>query len=172
MSKVITIPNILSILRIPLALLFLHQNILYRSFAIIFAMITDCLDGFLARRYKISSKIGTTLDPITDKFFVMFVLGVFLTEDRLTLWDAAAFICRDFSVVLFGIYLALTGNLTTYRFRAIWCGKITTTLQFVVLLGLTFQYEIPGYLYTSFIVLGLMALVELYVHKGKVPQEV
>lgn len=168
----LTIPNVLSLLRIPLALLFLKQSILFRSVAIIIAMLTDCLDGYLARRYNISSKIGTVLDPITDKFFVMFVLGIYIAEDRLSLWDAAAFICRDFSVILFGIYLAFTGKLANYRFRAIWCGKITTTLQFLVLLGLTFQYNIPGYLYNSFILLGLMALIELYVHKGKVPQEI
>lgn len=167
MSAMFTLPNVLSLLRIPLALLFLHQSVAYRAIAILIAMITDCLDGFLARRYSLSSKIGTTLDPLSDKFFVMFVLSVFIAEDRLSLWDAAAFICRDFSVVVFGIYLALTGNLANYKFRAIWCGKITTTLQFIVLLGLTLRYQIPDYVFSIFIVMGLLALVELYVHKGR-----
>ncbi len=156
------IPNILSLCRLPLAFIFLKENIMLRLLALILAMISDGLDGYLARRYKIITRLGTLLDPITDKFFVLFVLSVMLNESRITLWEAAAFLCRDFSVVLFGIYLAFKGYLKTYQFRAIWCGKVTTTLQFTILLALTLQWNVPLFAYSLFIVLGLLALTELY----------
>lgn len=158
----LTLPNLLSFLRIPLAFLFLQENVFLRFFAIILAMISDGLDGFLARRYQTSSKFGTLFDPFADKFFVVFVLSIFIRENRLTIWEAAAFICRDFSVFFFGIYLALKGKLSNYRFRAIWCGKITTFFQFMILLALTFKFDIPFFIYTFFIVLGMLALMELY----------
>lgn len=163
---IFTIPNLLSLLRIPFALVFLQGNPLYRSLAIIFAMITDILDGYLARRYRMSSQIGALIDPIMDKFFVLFVLATLITENRLSWPDALSLICRDYSVVLFGFYLVLSGQLTKYQFRAIWCGKVTTALQFAILLGLTFHYEFSPLVYDTFIVLGILALLELYFKKS------
>lgn len=162
------LPNILSALRFPLALLFLQEGILCRATAIVLAMASDVLDGFIARKFKISSRLGATLDPLADKFFVMFILAVLISEGRLTAYETIAFLCRDIAVAVFGCYLVLTGKLAHYKFRAIYCGKITTSLQFIIMLGLTFHVAIPAYFYDIFIVLGLAALVELYVNRGKV----
>lgn len=158
----ITIPNVISLLRLPLAVLFLFGSPFFRTFAIITALISDGVDGLFARRYKQVSKLGTFLDPLTDKLFVMTVLGFFISEGRITLMESAVFICRDFSVLLFGVYLLLTGNFSRYKFRAIWCGKISTILQFIVLLALNANVPIPSYLYSVFIMLGVLALAELY----------
>lgn len=133
-------------------------------------MLTDGLDGSLARRQQSMTKFGTMLDPLMDKFFVFFVLGIFFGEGRLTLWEAAAFVCRDFSVIIFGLYLAVSGYLMNYRFRAIWCGKLTTFFQFIVLITLTFGIALPPYVFTVFIVLGLLALVELALSKKETGQ--
>jgi CDP-diacylglycerol--glycerol-3-phosphate 3-phosphatidyltransferase len=160
-----TIPNLLSLMRVPLAFLFLKQNLWYRSTAIILAMFTDGLDGYIARRFGSISRFGTLLDPIVDRFFVFFIIGTFLSENKLTLIDASALICRDFSVILFGLYLVLTGKLSKFRFRAIWCGKVTTSLQFLVLLAMTFHVQIPPFVYSIFVVLGFLALIELYLSK-------
>lgn len=159
------LPNFISFLRMPLAFLFLQENPLYRCIAILLAMLTDGLDGFLARRYQLHSKLGTLLDPLMDKFFVVFVLVILLQESRITEWQAITMLCRDFSVIVFGVYLAFTRQLTSYQFRAIWCGKIATCLQLLVLIGLTCHMIIPDYVYGCFVVLGLMALIELYLFK-------
>lgn len=160
--KMFTIPNLLSLFRIPLAFLFLQQNTTVRLLALILAMLTDFLDGYLARRHQWQSRLGTLLDPLTDKFFVFLVLFTLITENHLSYWEAGAMLCRDVSVIIFGTYLALRGYLARYQFRAIWCGKVTTTLQFLVLLALTLGYEVPVVLYGSFIFLGVLALAELY----------
>lgn len=156
------IPNFLSLLRAPLALCFLQANPLIRAGALIAAMISDCLDGYIARRFKMVSKVGTFLDPLMDKFFVLFIACTFIYEGKLGIPETLALISRDFAVVLFGIYLASTGKLSQYRFRSIWCGKATTALQFVVLLLLNFGIIIPIWLYSAFIALGGLALFELY----------
>jgi phosphatidylglycerophosphate synthase len=134
-----------------------------RAIAILLAMITDGLDGFLARRYQWKSIVGTVLDPITDKFFVFFALIVLVSEAPMEPWKVLAMLSRDFAVVIFGIYLFMTGTLSKQKFRAIWCGKITTALQLFVLIGMTYHVEIPTYVFLFFIIFGFMALLELYV---------
>lgn len=167
MSRFITLPNFLSLLRIPLAFLMLKQNIFCRGAAIILAMITDGLDGFLARRYQQSSQFGALLDPLTDRFFVYFTAGIFFFEGKLGIFEVAALACRDISVILFGFYLLVTGQISTYRFRAIWCGKVTTFFQFMIFLALAFGRSIHPAIYSLFILVGFLALIELYISKEK-----
>lgn len=158
----LNIPNLLSLMRLPLALMFLQSHPLFRASAILIAMATDGLDGYIARRYQLVNRFGTLLDPIMDRFFVFFILGVLFHEQRLTALEACLFLCRDFSVFIYGLYLALRARLANYQFRAIWCGKLTTVLQFIFLMGLTFAIPFPVYLYGLFILLGISALGELY----------
>src|ERR1700722_284961 len=115
----LSLSNGLSFLRAPLALLFLVDSITWRVTAIILAMITDSIDGYLARRYRSASQFGAILDPAMDKFFVFFGLGVLLMENRLELWQAGAMLSRDFFLCVFAIYLSLKGNLQAYQYRAI-----------------------------------------------------
>jgi len=166
-----TLPNLITLLRFPLALAFLQDNPVWRGLALLLAMLTDGLDGYCARRYGKISRVGTFLDPLADKFFVFFVLGILLSENKIGSWEAMTMLCRDFSVILFGFYLAWKGTLAAYQFRAIWCGKIATALQFAVLLGLAFHANIPAFVYISFIFLGLFALIELYLERTKLKVE-
>jgi len=154
--------NTLSALRFPLAFFFLSSNSELRALAIVLAMLTDFFDGFLARRFRQSSQLGAVLDPLSDKFFVLFALVVFILEGQLTPIQMTALLCRDFAVLLFGLYLYAAGEWAKYQFRAIWCGKVTTTLQFFVMLALTFGVHVPAMTYWVFVLLGFFALIELY----------
>lgn len=169
---ILTLSNFLSILRGPLALLFMMDNAFYRTLAILLAMITDSLDGYLARRYRMTSQLGAVLDPLMDKFFVFFAVSTLMLEGNLKLWEALALISRDFAVLFFGLYLALRGTWSNFQFRSIWSGKITTTLQFFVLLGLTFHIIIPIYIFWCFIALGILALFELYFIEQQIVRQV
>jgi len=159
---IFTPSNFLSFLRGPLALLFTIDSTFYRSLAIFLAIASDVLDGYLARRYRMTSQIGACLDPLMDKFFVFFAVGVLMYEGKFAAWEAVTLISRDFAILTFGLYLALKGKWSNFQFRSIWSGKITTTLQFFVLLGVTNHLIIPAYLFLCFIVLGVLALFELY----------
>lgn len=167
-----TASNFLSLIRGPLALIFLFDNPFYRCVAIILAMTTDYLDGYLARKYRKTSQVGAFLDPLMDKFFVFFAVCVFIKEGDLRIWEALSLISRDFAVLLFGTYLALKGSWSNFQFRSIWSGKITTTVQFFVLIGLTFHMPIPFYIYWCFIALGVLALFELYFIEQQIVRKV
>src|SRR5690349_15425978 len=159
--------NSLSLLRAPLAFLFLLENTSLRLAAIILAMITDSIDGYVARRNKAATRLGAILDPAMDKFFVLFALSIFVLEGRLLFWQALIMISRDFALCLFGIYLSLSGYWQSYEFRAIRWGKITTALQFVFLVGLSVAYTFPSYLYMPFILFGALAFYELFQFKRR-----
>lgn len=163
-----TFSNALSLFRGPLALLFLIDNVFYRTIAIVLAMATDCLDGYLARRYRTTSQLGAVLDPLMDKFFVCFAISILMYEHKIKLEAMLALLSRDFAVILFGVYLIVRGAWSNFQFRSIWCGKLTTILQFFVLLGLIFQIKIPIAVYGCFIVLGILALGELYLIERQV----
>lgn len=157
----LTISNFLSLLRAPLALLFLSGHPMVRLWAILGAMLTDGLDGFIARRYRRTSQLGAFLDPLMDKFFVLVALTVFLSEGRIVGWQALSLLTRDFAVMIFGLYLVFSGRLARYQFHAIWSGKITTFLQFGVLIALSLDFSVPTTFFACFVVLGALALMEL-----------
>ncbi|NGX44799.1 MAG: CDP-diacylglycerol--glycerol-3-phosphate 3-phosphatidyltransferase [Candidatus Anoxychlamydiales bacterium] len=137
----ITLSNALSIVRIPLALLFFWQNIYIRIIAIVLAMFTDSIDGYFARKYKSASKFGAYLDPAMDKFFVYFVLAILLLENQILLWQSLAMISRDFALIIFGLYLGITKKWASYEVKAVRWGKITTAMQFCVLIGVTLNFS-------------------------------
>jgi CDP-diacylglycerol--glycerol-3-phosphate 3-phosphatidyltransferase len=158
---VLTLSNTLSILRAPLALVFLQENVTLRLIAVFLAMITDSIDGYLARKYRSVSKFGAILDPAMDKFFVYFVLTVLFLEGHLLLWQAMAMISRDISLAIFALYLTITKKWSNYTIKAIRWGKIATAMQFLVILGLTIGFVFSWFVYGLFFVFAALALFEL-----------
>ena len=158
---VISLSNGLSFIRAPLAFLFLQENIYLRLTAIGLAMLTDSIDGYLARRNSSTSTFGAILDPVMDKFFVYFILTVLFLEGNIKLWEAFTMLSRDFFLCVFALYLVFTKKWTDYKFRAIRWGKVTTAMQFVVLIGLTLHFVFSWYIYALFIIFGILAFIEL-----------
>lgn len=161
----INLSNSLSLLRAPLAFVFLVESPVLRLMAILLAMVTDSVDGYLARRSKTTSRFGAVLDPAMDKFFVFFALGILFAENKIELWQMLMMISRDFALCLFGLYLSLSGLWQTYEFRSIRWGKITTALQFLVLICVTLGYAVSAYLFYSFVAFALFGLYELFQFK-------
>jgi phosphatidylglycerophosphate synthase len=159
----LNVSNVLSLSRAGFALAFLQDNPLYRLLAIILAMVSDFLDGYLARKQKMTTPFGAILDPIMDKFFVFFAGGIYFVEQRLTPWELAALLSRDISICLFGLFLGLSRGWKGYECKAIWWGKIITGAQFALLIGLTLPICFPSYIYTIFMVMAGFAFLELFI---------
>ena len=160
-------PNSLSLLRAPLALLFIIENTTTRIIAIILAMLTDSIDGYLARRYRYTSRFGTILDPLMDKFFVYVVLLTLLFENQMSLWQTTTMLTRDLFLFLFMVYLGISGAWKNFEFRAIRWGKITTASQFLFLLAIVLKLSFPSFIYNVFIVFGCLAFFELIQYSRK-----
>ena len=86
MSKNFTIPTYLTFIRLFSPILILLSVLTFNSqiyeFVIliifILASITDYLDGFLARKYNLTSELGRILDPIADKVLTLSTLVILI----------------------------------------------------------------------------------------------
>lgn len=163
----LNLSNVLSLSRAGLALAFLQENPIVRFLAIVFAMISDFLDGYIARRQKTTTQFGAILDPIMDKFFVFFAGGVFFLEGKLAAWQLCTILSRDLSLCVFGLYLGIVQGWKGYECKAILWGKLTTALQFIVLSGLTFGLPIPMFVYLFFVAMAAFAFIELVIRYRK-----
>lgn len=157
----VNIPNVLSCLRLPLALLFIIDNTSLRITVLALAMLTDFFDGFLARYTKTTSPLGTILDPLMDKIFAGIAIAILFLDQRLNSAEIVCLLSRDIAVVLYGFFLLIRGQLSQYKVRAIWSGKIATTIQFLVFLGLVCQQPIPYQVYGLLAMLGIFSFCEL-----------
>lgn len=157
-----SLSNGLSLLRAPLALVFFSHSMELRLAAVLLAMFTDALDGFLARKRRSTTQLGAVLDPAMDKLFVLIALSVLYSEGQILLWQATAMITRDFFLLIFAIYLKYSGKWSAYQFGAIRWGKASTALQFIVLICLTVNIVVPVFIYGIFFLFGLLAFVELF----------
>lgn len=154
-------PNSLSLLRAPLAFLFLSESVLLRTIGVVIALLSDCIDGYLARKYKYTSKLGAILDPVMDKFFVFFALAVFISEHKLQPWQAVLMISRDLFLCLFALYLLFKGSFKSFHCRSVRWGKITTGMQFLIIFLLIFNVIPPPQVYWIFTFVGLLVFIEL-----------
>ncbi len=80
------VPNVLTLIRGTLTpILMIVATIIGKielAFGVIFiSALTDCFDGWFARKYNVTSEFGANLDTVCDKLFILFViLPVFLKE--------------------------------------------------------------------------------------------
>lgn len=134
------IPNILTILRLLLVPCFLGASIegMYNVAFVIFvtAAITDILDGMLARRLNVRSRLGALLDPAADKTlmvcgFIYYTFAKGLPVTSIPRWMTFAVFARDALIVFFA-YLLYTRVRVT-RFPPSIAGKTSTVLQAVTL---------------------------------------
>ena len=106
-QQIFTVSNAISLLRIPIALMivYLHMNnggLISAGILILIALgvISDYLDGYLARRLQQVSELGKALDPICDKLgaAVLFIYVVWL--GTIPLWFLLVLIARDVVIAL------------------------------------------------------------------------
>lgn len=146
-----TIPNILTLLRIGLIPVFvvtfyLDTDWAHFATAAVFgtAALTDLLDGYLARRLQQTSAFGAFLDPVADKLMVTVVL-VLLVQAHPTPWlavPAAVIIGREVAISALREWMAELGKRTQVGVALV--GKVKTVVQMCALLLMLFKEDILG----------------------------
>jgi CDP-diacylglycerol--glycerol-3-phosphate 3-phosphatidyltransferase len=71
----------------------------------VFAVITDLLDGYLARRLNEISDLGKILDPLADKIYMAVGVVALMAVGWLEPWFVAVVLARDLVIFLGGIYI-------------------------------------------------------------------
>jgi CDP-diacylglycerol--glycerol-3-phosphate 3-phosphatidyltransferase len=133
-ASVWTLPNRLSIIRIlfiPVIVFFISTQedglLLASCLLFIIAGITDGLDGYLARKMSLTSKLGLYLDPIADKLLVSSVLITLTYYRQIPLWVTLILVGREFLINGLRAFYAMEG-IAIYPSSF---GKIKTALQLI-----------------------------------------
>lgn len=144
-SKVLTLPNVLSLTRVLLTPVFIWAMTVHRpwlAFEIfLLAGATDALDGFTARFFRLKSKLGLWLDPLGDKVlltaaFVLLAIPHVSSPNVLPLWLVVTCIGRDVVIALGAlIYIWIRGRTS---FPPSLAGKASTICQVMVLLAVLY----------------------------------
>lgn len=138
-GRVLTLPNVLTLSRFPLAAAFLAtDNTAARVTLIGAASLTDVLDGWLARRGR-TTQLGALLDPVADKTFVFVAISTFLLEGVLGPRDYLIVLSRDIMTAIGFIVATMMPSLDPRRFSARWPGKVVTVLQLLALVALVLR---------------------------------
>ncbi len=99
-GRVLTIPNILSILRLCLLPVFLWlllgpEEDALAAAVLMFMGVSDYLDGYLARKLDQTSKLGAVLDPVADRLYIIATVVGLGLRDIIPLWLVVLLPARD-----------------------------------------------------------------------------
>ena len=131
---VLTLPNIISLSRIALAAVFVAiPDTAVRVALIVIAAVTDFLDGWIARRHALASRVGALIDPFADRVFVLAAITTFLFGGAITTAQYFMLIARDLATAIGFLVARGVSWLRTATFQARLSGKIVTVLQLIAL---------------------------------------
>ena len=158
------IPNLITLARLALTVVFFvllnvpHENTFIWHMQIAFvvflvAVLTDILDGYLARKWKVESAFGRVVDPFVDKILICGAFIFFSSDDFINIailkeypgtsltstinitgvhpWMAVVIIAREFLITSIRGLAESKG----IDFRSDWAGKIKMFVQSFAVAG-------------------------------------
>ncbi len=165
--KVFNVPNILTFLRIllvPIIVVVLLTKFEGKEFVglalFLIAALTDFLDGFIARRWGLVTRLGKLLDPAADKILTSAALISLVELGRAPAWIVVTIIAREFAISTLRSVAATQGVVIA----AAWSGKLKTVSQVVAISMLIF-YEKLGPL-QQLADIALLVALALAVYSG------
>ena len=131
-----SLPNVLSLSRLVLAVLFVPAGHAARIVLICFAAATDFLDGWLARRMHTATRSGAIVDPIADRIFVLVAIITYVLNGGLSIVQTVLLLLRDIATAV-GFFVARAiPSFREVELKARFPGKVVTVLQLLTLLAL------------------------------------
>ena len=154
----LNLPNVLTLIRLVLIPVFIilfywptDLSNLYAAIVFIIAALTDLLDGYLARKLKLTTKFGAFLDPVADKIIVCTAL-VLIVEHYSLYTDvlyphlgkfitipAMIIVAREITVSALREWMAELGKRANVAVS--WIGKWKTTIQLTAIAGLIWRHD-------------------------------
>lgn len=145
--KILTVPNLLTGIRLMLIPLFIYlycacKQMVWSAVVIVASGLTDVLDGYIARKYRMESNLGRVLDPAADKLSQAAMCFAMIYRYRIMFWLLIFFAVKELAMVLLGyFYMRRTGVVNSAR----WYGKASSIVQYTVMLSLILNPSISEY---------------------------
>lgn len=174
----LNLPNVLTLIRLGLIPVFIilfylpsDRSNFYAAIIFIVAALTDLLDGYFARKLKLTTKFGAFLDPVADKIIVCTAL-VLIVEHYALYRDplypeigkfitipAMIIVAREITVSALREWMAELGKRANVAVS--WIGKWKTTIQLTAIAGLIWRHSEPV-IYASVALLLLATVLTIW----------
>lgn len=162
------IPNILSSIRICLvpvfvALYFCQPGNVKIYAAVVYALasFTDFLDGYIARKYNLTSNLGKVLDPLGDKLMTLAVLTCITIDRVIPIWAVVVVLVKELIMIAGGAVIRKKQDGVIPPSNIF--GKTSTVVFFIVCVTLMLFRSIPeniaAHMITAAIILMFFALI-------------
>ena len=163
-AQLLSIPNLITIARIllvPIVVWAIGSGEMLAAFLLFLAAgVSDAVDGFIAKRFNMTSEIGAYLDPLADKALIMSIYVALGITEVIPRWLVILVVSRDI-MIIGGVLLSwLVGNPVTVK--PLLVSKLNTVAQIafacLVLgaLGLGFDARVG-----EMLLIGLVAVLTL-----------
>jgi len=165
-NRIFTIPNIISFFRLlllfPICMYIWQDNLKAVAILLVIVIISDYLDGIIARHFNQMSELGKILDPLGDKISFAVVLIVLYFKGSAPLWIVILIIGRDLAIFLSSIFV-------TRKYKQIlpsnMIGKITVNVLSVLVLSYIFGLKIVEKIFTPVMVFFIFFSIFSYAQR-------
>lgn len=121
----------------------------------VLAGFTDILDGYIARKYNLITRLGIVLDPLADKLMLLTVLVSITLKNQVPFWIIVVVALKELLMVMGAITLFNDHDIVVPANRF---GKLSTVAFYIAILAVTFDLPYNQVLLDSFVVLTIAAL--------------
>jgi cardiolipin synthase len=163
----LSIPNLITlgrILLVPIIVWAIAAGEMMLAFGLFLAAgISDAVDGFLAKRFGMTSELGAYLDPLADKALIVSIYVSLGVTGALPRWLVILVVSRDIMIVGAVMLSWLVGNPVTVR--PLLVSKLNTGAQIVlaclVLAALAFRWNVDPLLILTMAVVAVLTLLSV-----------
>ncbi len=157
------IPNILTIIRFLLIPAFVYyffspmvNGMQIATVIFVSAGLTDVLDGYIARKYNLITRLGIVMDPLADKLMLLTVLVSITLKNQIPFWIISVVAVKETLMVLGAVTLFNDHDIVIPANKF---GKLSTIAFYVAILAVTFRLPYSGLFMNVFVVLTFLALI-------------
>jgi cardiolipin synthase len=145
----LSIPNLITlgrILLVPIVVWAISQGLMWVAFVLFLAAgVSDAIDGFLAKRFHMTTVLGAYLDPLADKALIVSIYVTLGVNGYIPRWLVILVVSRDI-LIIGGIMLSWVMG-SPLKIKPLLVSKLNTVVQIafacVVLASLGFRFEVP-----------------------------
>jgi cardiolipin synthase (CMP-forming) len=163
--------TLLRIMLVPIFMITIIQEVRFLPLIIFFVcMVSDGLDGFVARHYNQKTTLGTFLDPAADKFLLLSAYLMLALTNDLPWWLTIVVLSRDIFIVCGWIVIYFLSGSTRVYPKIF--GKVSTFFQMTtIILVLISKYFIPikylNYFYYATVFFAIASGIDYLYYNAK-----
>ncbi|MBP7073288.1 MAG: CDP-alcohol phosphatidyltransferase family protein [Clostridia bacterium] len=120
------------------------------------AGVTDILDGFIARRCNLITRLGTVLDPLADKLMLLTVLISVTMKNQISFWIIIVVAIKETLLILGAITLFNDHDIVVPANRF---GKLSTIAFYIAIIAVAFDIPYSKVMLDGFVIITILALV-------------